>query len=162
MVTFQRITTCLWFNGQAEEAANHYLSIFKNSKITGMARYGDIGPGPIGTVMTVAFELDGHAFLGLNGGPKFPFSEAISMIVDCADQAEVDYYWDRLCDGGKPVQCSWIKDRFGVSWQVVSKEMVEMLTDSDFEKSQRVFAAVRTMVKPDIAAARAAFEGAHT
>ena len=84
------------------------------------------------------------------------------MIVDCADQAEVDYYWDRLCDGGKPVQCSWIKDRFGVSWQVVSKEMVEMLTDSDFEKSQRVFAAVRTMVKPDIAAARAAFEGAHT
>src|SRR5215470_5840425 len=116
MASKQRITNCLRFDGQAQEAANFYVAIFKNSKITGVSRYSEVGPGPKGSVMTVGFELDGQSFVGVNGGPLFKFTEAISMIVNCETQAEVDFYWERLsADGGKPGQCGWLKDKFGVS-----------------------------------------------
>ena len=147
----QRITACLWFDGQAEEAAHHYVSIFKNSRITAVSRYGDAGPGPKGSVMTIAFELDGQAFTALNGGPMFKFTEAISLIVNCETQDEVDHYWHKLSEGGQPGRCGWLKDRLGVSWQVVPTALVEMLQDEDPAKSQRVMAALMTMRKLDIA-----------
>jgi len=152
------ITPFLWFANQAEEAANFYVSIFRNSKIETVHRYGDTGPGPKGTVMTVAFELDGQPFVALNGGPRFKFTEAISFVVNSASQQEVDDYWDKLLEGGAPQQCGWLKDKFGLSWQVVPTAVIEMLTDRDPAKSQRVMAAVMKMIKIDIAQAREAYE----
>jgi predicted 3-demethylubiquinone-9 3-methyltransferase (glyoxalase superfamily) len=154
----QRITPCLWFDGQAEEAANHYVAIFKNSRITAISRYGDAGPGAKGSVMTVAFELDGQAFTGLNGGPMFKFNEAISLMVSCESQAEVDLYWDKLCEGGKPGKCGWLKDKFGVSWQIVPTVLPELMTAKDAAKSQRVMAALLQMTKLDIGRLKQAAE----
>ena len=157
MTIKQRITPCLWFDGQAEEAANFYVSIFRNSKITAISRYGDAGPGPKGSVMVVGFELDGQAFTGLNGGPMFKFNEAISMVVNCETQEEVDRYWDRLLEGGEPSQCGWLKDRFGISWQIVPTALLEMVQDKDPARSQRVMAAMLKMRKLDIAGLKQAY-----
>jgi predicted 3-demethylubiquinone-9 3-methyltransferase (glyoxalase superfamily) len=148
----------LWFDSQAEEAAHHYVSIFPNSRILGVSRYGDAGPGPAGSVMTVAFELDGQAFLALNGGPHFKFTEAISFLVDCKTQDEVDRYWERLSDGGEQGPCGWLKDRFGLSWQVVPAALGELLGDPDPRKAKRVVEAMLRMKKLDIAELRRARE----
>jgi predicted 3-demethylubiquinone-9 3-methyltransferase (glyoxalase superfamily) len=155
----RRITPFLWFDGNAEEAARFYVSVFKNSKIVTTARYGeDAGPGPKGSVMTVVFSLDGQEFIGLNGGPHFKFTEAVSFSVDCKTQEEVDYYWDKLSAGGEPSQCGWLKDKFGLSWQVNPGVLGEMLSDSDPAKSKRVMEAMLKMQKIDIAALRRAYE----
>jgi predicted 3-demethylubiquinone-9 3-methyltransferase (glyoxalase superfamily) len=155
----QRITPFLWFNDKAEEAANFYTSIFKNSKITGVSHYGEGGPGPKGSVMIVTFELDGQEFTALNGNPKFPFTEAVSLVVNCKSQEEIDHYWDKLTAGGKPVQCGWLKDKYGFSWQIVPTIIPELLQDSDPAKRDRVMAAVMKMVKLDIATLKRAAEG---
>ena len=145
----QRITPMLWFENQAEEAANFYASIFKNSKVTGISRYGDTGPGPKGSVMVVEFELDGQKFTALNGGPQFKFTEAISLVVNCESQEEVDYYWDKLSgDGGQEVVCGWLKDKYGLSWQVVPARVFELLKNP--ATSDKVMAAVMEMKKLDI------------
>ncbi len=154
-----RISPCLWFDGQAEEAVNFYVSIFKNSRVTSVSRYGEVGPGPKGSVMVVAFELDGQAFTALNGGPMFKFTEAISMIVHCETQVEVDDYWEKLSAGGQPGRCAWLKDKFGVSWQVVPTALVELLGDKDAAKSARVMRAMLQMTKIDIAGLWRAYEG---
>jgi predicted 3-demethylubiquinone-9 3-methyltransferase (glyoxalase superfamily) len=160
MAIKQRISNCLWFDGQAEEAANFYVAIFKNSKTTAVSRYGEAGPGPKGSVMTVAFELDGQTFVGLNGGPTFKFTEAISMIVNCDTQAEVDFYWEKLTEGGgKPGQCGWLKDKFGVSWQIVPTALIEMATSKELEKSQRMMRVLMRMTKLDIAALKKSYDG---
>ena len=148
----QKITPFLWFDGRAEEAANFYCSIFKNSKIT------SVMPGPEGEAMGVNFILDGQEFIALNGGPQFTFSPAISMFVDCATQEEVDAYWEKLSTGGEKQQCGWLKDKFGLSWQVVPTALGEMLRDKDREKSSRAFQAMMQMTKIDIAQLRKAFE----
>src|SRR5687768_8449897 len=122
-----RTVPCLWFDDQAEAAARFYVSVFKNSKIGRISHYGDTGPMPKGTVLTVEFTLDGQPYLALNGGPRFPFTEAVSFVVNCADQREVDYYWEKLSKGGEKVQCGWLKDRFGLSWQTVPTELADML-----------------------------------
>lgn len=153
-----RITPMLWFDHQAEEAAQFYTSIFRNSRITGLSRYGDAGPGPKGSIMVVSFELDGQPFTALNGGPHFKFTEAVSFVVNCANQQEVDHYWDRLLEGGAPQQCGWLKDRFGLSWQVVPTAVIDMLSDPDTVKSQRAMQAVMQMIKIDIAQVRNAYE----
>lgn len=153
-----RITPMLWFDHQAEEAAGFYASIFPNSKIGPVSRYGESGLGPKGSVMVVAFELDGRPFTALNGGPMFKFTEAISLVVNCADQKEVDHYWDRLTDGGAPVQCGWLKDRYGLSWQVVPTILPELMSGSDPVRSQRVVAAMMQMVKLDIGQLKKAYE----
>ena len=155
----QRITTFLWFDDDAEEAAEFYCSIFENSRITGKSSYGDDGPGPSGQVMIVTFELDGQEFTALNGGPQFPFTEAISLVVNCKDQKEIDFYWGRLTAGGQEVQCGWLKDKFGVSWQIVPTIISELMSDEDPARRDRVMAAVLKMVKPDIAAMKAAAAG---
>ena len=147
----QTLTPCLWFDTQGEEAANLYTSIFPNSRITHVSHYGEAGPRDAGTVLTVEFELDGQAFTALNGGPQFTFSEAISFQVSCADQDEVDRYWSALTDGGEEGPCGWLKDRFGLSWQIVPRRLVELLEDPDREKSQRVMAAMLKMGKLEIA-----------
>ena len=153
----QRITPFLWFDGQAEEAANFYVAIFPNSRIAATTRYGDAGPGPKGSVMTIGFELDGQSFTGLNGGPVFKFTEAMSLVVHCETQAEVDHYWERLtADGGKPNQCAWLKDKFGVSWQIVPDALIALLQDKDPAKSTRVMQAMLQMTKIDIAKLQAA------
>jgi len=149
----------LWFDDQAEEAANAYVSIFPNSKITKVARYGEAGPGPKGQAMTVQFELDGQTFTALNGGPHFTFNEAVSFVIDCADQTEVDHYWDRLVEGGSPSQCGCLKDRFGLSWQVVPTVLHTLIGDADPVKAQRATQAMLKMVKLDIAALKAAHAG---
>ncbi len=150
----------LWFDNQAEEAANFYVSIFPNSEVGSVTHYGPAGPLAAGTVMTVDFELDGQRFVALNGGPEFPFSEAISFVVPCESQAEIDRYWDKLVDGGEAAPCGWLRDRFGLSWQIEPIELVEMLSDPDPVKAQRVNEAMlRVFGKFDIAALRAAFEG---
>ena len=154
------ITPNLWFDSEAEEAAEFYVSVFPRSEITGISYYGDAGPGPTGTVLTVAFVLDGQPFTALNGGPAFTFSEAISFVVDCADQDEVDHYWARLSEGGEESQCGWLKDRFGVSWQVVPAGMGEVMGDPDPERAQRAMKAMLGMKKLDLAALRAAADGA--
>lgn len=160
-----RIRTTLWFDTQAEEAARFYTSVFKDGKIGDIARYPEVGQettgGKPGSVMTVEFELNGMPFIGLNGGPAFTFSEAVSFEIDCADQAEVDYFWDRLSEGGDPAaqQCGWLKDRFGVSWQVVPRALGELLGDPDRTKSNRAYEAMLQMKKLDIAALRRAFNG---
>ena len=154
----QKITPCLWFDNNAEEAVNHYLSIFKNSKINKILRCGDAGPGPKGSVLTIAFQLEGQDFIALNGGPIFKFNEAISLSVDCKSQAEVDDLWEKLSDGGQKSQCGWLKDKFGLSWQVVPSVLVEMLQDPDPEKSKRVMAAMMQMGKLDIAILKQAYD----
>lgn len=160
-----KITPCLWFDTQAEEAARFYTSIFKNSKIIAISRYPDAGKEihgkPAGSVLTVEFELNGQTFTALNGGPLFKFTEAVSLQVACPTQEEVDYYWERLSEGG-PVeaqQCGWVKDKFGLSWQVVPSVVSEMLAHPDATKSQRVFAAIMKMKKIDIATLERAFAG---
>jgi predicted 3-demethylubiquinone-9 3-methyltransferase (glyoxalase superfamily) len=147
----QKITPFLWFDGNAEEAMNFYVSVFKNSKVLSVNRYGETGPGPKGSVMTVAFELDGQRFAGLNGGPQFKFSSAVSFVVNCETQQEVDHFWDRLSDGGEPLQCGWLKDKYGLSWQIVPTIMVKLLQDKDAAKSGRVMQAMMQMNKIDIA-----------
>jgi len=160
-----RIQTCLWFDDQAEQAAQFYTSIFPNSKITGITRYGKAGfeihRRPAGSVMTVDFELDGHRFQGLNGGPLFKFNEAVSFQIICETQEEIDRYWEKLTAGGdlKAQQCGWLKDRFGMSWQVVPDGMQEMLSDPEAAASQRAFAAMMQMKKVDIAALKRAYDG---
>ena len=151
----QKITNCLWFDGQAEDAVRFYTSIFKNSKIHETARYTEVGPGQPGSVMTIRFEIEGQEFLALNGGPEFKFNEAISFIIDCKDQAEVDYYWSKLtADGGREVQCGWLTDKFGVSWQVVPAILHELIRDP--RVANNVIKAMLKMVKLDIAALKAA------
>jgi predicted 3-demethylubiquinone-9 3-methyltransferase (glyoxalase superfamily) len=147
----QKITPFLWFDGNAEEAMNFYVSVFENSKVLSVNRYGETGPGPKGSVMTVAFELDGQRFAGLNGGPQFKFSSAVSFVVNCETQQEVDHFWDRLSDGGEPLQCGWLKDKYGLSWQIVPTIMVKLLQDKDAAKSGRVMQAMMQMNKIDIA-----------
>lgn len=165
MQVIQKITPCLWFDDQAEEAVDFYAAIFKNSRITNIARYGEAGHDvhgkPAGTVMTVAFELDGQTFTALNGGPIFKFNEAVSFQVNCGTQEEVDYYWEKLSEGGdeKAQQCGWLKDKYGVSWQVVPRVLPEMIADPDIEKSQRVFTAMLQMKKIDIDKLKRAYAG---
>jgi predicted 3-demethylubiquinone-9 3-methyltransferase (glyoxalase superfamily) len=151
---------CLWFDTQGEDAANFYVSIFPNSRIVEVARYGDAGPRPAGTVMTVDFELDGQRYMALNGGPQFTFDEAISFEIECADQDEVDYYWTKLGEGGEPGPCGWVKDRFGVSWQVVPKVLNEWVTDPDQVKGQAVMKAMLGMQKIVVAELQAAYDAA--
>src|SRR5688500_8141902 len=155
----QKITPFLWFDGNAEEAARFYVSVFKNSKIVTTARYGDAGPGPNGTVMTVTFELDGQEFIGLNGGPHFKFTEAVSFSIDCKTQQEVDEYWEKLSAGGEQGHCGWLKDRFGLSWQVNPTILGELLKDPDPAKAKRVMEAMLDMKKIDIAALKRAHAG---
>jgi predicted 3-demethylubiquinone-9 3-methyltransferase (glyoxalase superfamily) len=154
----QKITPFLWFNDQAEEAMNFYTSIFKNSRIISVSRYGEGGPGPQGSVMTATFELDGQEFMALNGGPLFTFTEAISFFVNCETQAEVDELWGKLTEGGEESQCGWLKDKFGLSWQIVPSVLGELLNDPDAEKAGRVMNAMLKMKKIDIAGLRAAYE----
>jgi predicted 3-demethylubiquinone-9 3-methyltransferase (glyoxalase superfamily) len=154
----QKIAPFLWFDHQAEEAAKFYVSIFRHSRITSVARYGEAGPGPKGSVMTVAFQLDGQEFTALNGGPHFTFTEAISFVVNCETQEEVDDLWKRLSDGGQEVQCGWLKDKYGLSWQVVPTVLGKMLSDPDPEKSQRVMRAMLHMKKLDITALQDAYQ----
>lgn len=154
----QKITPFLWFDGRAEEAAGFYVSVFKNSKMGIISRYGDAGPGPKGTAMSATFELEGQEFMALNGGPMFTFSPAISFFVNCASQAEVDELWEKLSEGGEKSQCGWLKDKFGVSWQIVPSVLGELLSDPDKEKSKRVMTAMLAMTKIDIAALKKAYE----
>jgi predicted 3-demethylubiquinone-9 3-methyltransferase (glyoxalase superfamily) len=165
MQVAQRITPCLWFDDQAEAAAGFYTAVFKNSKIVNIARYGEAGHEvhgrPAGTVMIVAFELDGQAFTALNGGPVFKFNEAVSFQVSCETQEEVDYYWEKLSEGGdeKAQQCGWLKDKYGVSWQVVPTVLPEMMSDPDSEKSGRAMEAMLAMKKIDIDKLKRAYDG---
>jgi predicted 3-demethylubiquinone-9 3-methyltransferase (glyoxalase superfamily) len=155
----QKITPCLWFDTEGEEAAKFYTSVFPNSRIVDVARYGSAGPRPQGTVMTVSFELDGQQFVALNGGPEFTFNEAISFQVDCKTQDEVDTFWSTLSEGGEEGPCGWLKDRYGVSWQIVPTVLPELLSDPDQEKAQRVMRAMLNMKKIEIdALERAAVE----
>lgn len=142
---------CLWFDGQAEQAAAHYTAIFPNSEVLGVVRYGPDTPGPEGSVMAVNFSLDGQRFAGINGGPQFTFSEAISFQILCADQDEVDYYWDRLSEGGEQGPCGWLKDRFGVSWQIEPTMLFDLIDDPDPDRAQRAMQAMLKMGKIDIA-----------
>jgi predicted 3-demethylubiquinone-9 3-methyltransferase (glyoxalase superfamily) len=155
----QRITPNLWFDTEAEEAAAFYISVFKSSRIVNVTHYTAAGPRPAGTVMTVEFELDGQRFVGINGGPEFTFSEAVSFQINCEDQAEIDYYWERLTDGGEEGPCGWLKDRFGLSWQVVPTGMDELFADPDPAKAERAMQAMFGMRKLDVAALRSAAEG---
>ena len=152
-------TPCLWFDGQAEQAAAHYTAIFPRSEILGVARYGPDTPGSEGEVMTVDFSLDGQRYVGLNGGPQFTFSEAISFQIHCGDQAEVDHYWTRLAEGGEEGPCGWLKDRFGVSWQVVPDRLMELLQDPDSGRAQRAMQAMLAMKKIDVAGLERAADG---
>lgn len=155
-----RITPNLWFDTQGLEAAEFYVSVFPNSKITNVTYYGEAGPGPAGTVLTVEFDLDGQEYTAINGGPQFTFDEAISLLVNCADQAEVDYYWDKLSEGGEESQCGWLKDKYGLSWQVCPVGMADALNDPDRERAQRAMKAMLGMKKIDVAALAAAADGA--
>jgi predicted 3-demethylubiquinone-9 3-methyltransferase (glyoxalase superfamily) len=153
----------LWFDTEAEDAANFYCSIFKNSRIVSVARYTEAGPRPAGAVMTVEWELDGQRFVGINGGPEFTFDEAVSFQITCSDQAELDYYWDSLlAEGGQESRCGWLRDRFGLSWQVVPRGMGEVFSDPDPERARRAMEAMFKMSKLDIAALRAAADGVPT
>jgi predicted 3-demethylubiquinone-9 3-methyltransferase (glyoxalase superfamily) len=158
-MTTDGFTTCLWFDGQAEEAAHHYLSIFKNSGLGRIGHYNDAGPGPSGGVMAVEFVANGQKFLALNGGPQFTFNEAVSFQIRCEDQDEVDYYWSKLTDGGEEGPCGWLKDRFGVSWQVFPEALIDMIGDPDPEKATRTAQAMYKMKKIDFAALQRAYEG---
>jgi predicted 3-demethylubiquinone-9 3-methyltransferase (glyoxalase superfamily) len=154
-----RIVPNLWFDTEALEAASFYCGIFPNSEITRVSHYTDAGPGEPGTVLTVDFTLDGQPYTAINGGPQFPFTEAVSLLVECSDQAEVDRYWDALTDGGEEVQCGWLKDRYGLSWQICPAELGTLLADPDRERADRAVQAMLGMVKLDIAAIRAAADG---
>ena len=154
----QKITPFLWFDDQAEEAMNLYVSLFKNSKILSVTRYGEGGPGPQGTVMTATFQLDGQEFTALNGGPEFKFTEAISLFVNCETQAEVDELWEKLSEGGEKGPCGWLKDKYGLWWQIIPTALGQMLGDKDPQKSQNVMQAMLQMTKIDIAALRRAYE----
>jgi predicted 3-demethylubiquinone-9 3-methyltransferase (glyoxalase superfamily) len=155
----QKITPNLWFDTEAEEAANFYISIFKDSEVVNVMHYGDAGPRPAGMVMTVTFRLQGQEFTALNGGPDFKFNEAISFLVNCGSQDEVDEYWERLSEGGEEGPCGWLKDRFGVSWQIVPTVLDEMLQDGDSERANRVMKAMLQMKKIDIAGLQEAYDG---
>jgi predicted 3-demethylubiquinone-9 3-methyltransferase (glyoxalase superfamily) len=155
----RRITPNLWFDTEAEEAAAFYTSVFENSRIVSVQRYTEGAPRPAGMVMTVAFELDGQRFVGINGGPQFTFDEAVSFQIDCETQEEVDRYWERLSEGGEEGPCGWLKDRFGLSWQVVPTGMEELFADPDPERAQRAMQAMLGMRKLDIAALRSAADG---
>ena len=163
MASLRKITPCLWFDGQAEDAAKHYVSIFKNSKIGKISRYSDEGTDihgrAPGSVMVVEFELEGQKFIGLNGGPQFTFSEAISFMIDCETQDEVDYFWEKLGEGGRVVACGWLKDKFGLFWQVVPSVLPRMLSDGDPEQTARVTKAFMQMTKFDIAELQRAYDG---
>jgi len=151
-----KITPSLWFDTQAEDAANFYTAIFKNSRVISVNRYNDAGPRPAGTVMTVEFDLDGTRFVGINGGPQFKFDEAVSFQISCDDQSEVDYFWERLSEGGEEGPCGWLKDKFGLSWQVVPTAMEEFLGDPDPGRAERAMKAMLGMSKIDLAALRRA------
>lgn len=155
--TIQKITTFLWFDDNAEEAVNFYISIFKNSKILQTARYGKGMPGKAGTIMTIKFLLEGQEFIALNGGPIFKFTEAISLMVACDTQKEIDELWEKLCKGGEESQCGWLKDKFGLSWQIVPADIAEMISEKNPEKSQRVMEEVMKMKKLDINIMRKAY-----
>jgi predicted 3-demethylubiquinone-9 3-methyltransferase (glyoxalase superfamily) len=154
-----KIVPNLWFDTQAEEAANFYLSVFKNSRIVAVARYTEAGPGEPGSVMTVEFELDGQRFVGINGGPQFTFSEAVSFQITCADQDEIDYYWQRLTEGGEEGPCGWLKDRYGLSWQVVPTGMDELFSGPDPARAERAMRAMFEMKKLDVAELQRAADG---
>ncbi|HTG14721.1 MAG TPA: VOC family protein [Blastocatellia bacterium] len=155
----QKITPFLWFDDNAEEAMNFYISIFRNSRIVSVTRYGEAGPGPKGSVMTGKFQIEGQEFMALNGGPHFKFTEAISFVVNCETQEEVDEFWEKLSEGGEESQCGWLKDKYGLSWQIVPTILIEMLQDKDPEKSQRVMKAMLQMIKIDIRTLKQAYEG---
>jgi predicted 3-demethylubiquinone-9 3-methyltransferase (glyoxalase superfamily) len=156
----QKITPFLWFDNQAEEAANFYVSIFKNSKILNVARYGDSGPGPKGAVMMVTFQLEGQQFMALNGGPTYHFTEAISLFVNCETQQEVDDLWNKLtADGGKEIQCGWLKDKYGLAWQIIPAVLMKLMSDPDRVKADRVFQAMLRMTKIDIRKLQEAYDG---
>ena len=158
-MTMDGFTTCLWFDGQAEEAATYYASIFENSRIGKISRYTEAGPGPPGAVLAVDFELNGQKFLALNGGPQFTFNEAISFQIHCEDQDEVDYYWRSLSDGGEEGPCGWLKDKYGLSWQVVPTVLSDLIGDPDAEKAKRATEAMLSMRKLEIAALQRAHAG---
>jgi predicted 3-demethylubiquinone-9 3-methyltransferase (glyoxalase superfamily) len=155
----EKITPFLWFDHQAEEAAQFYTSVFPNSRVTGVSRYGESGPGPKSTVMTVEFELDGQRFIGLNGGPHFQFTEAVSFVVNCETKQEVDEYWEKLTASGREVECGWLKDRYGLSWQIVPAAFLAMMKDTDAARKERVMKAMMKMKKLDIADLEAAYRG---
>jgi len=155
----QKITPFLWFDNQAEEAVKFYASIFKNAKIGTIARYGEAGPGPAGSVMTASFTIEGQEFIALNGGPRFKFTEAISFVVNCDTQQEIDHYWDNLLKGGTPQACGWLKDKFGLSWQIVPSILPKLFDSKDPERSKRVMEAMLKMVKFDIKVLEEAYEG---
>jgi len=155
----QKITPFLWYDNQAEEAMNFYVSIFKNSRVLGVTRYGKSGPGPEGSVLTAAFELEGQKFTALNGGPRFKFNESVSFVVNCETQEEIDYFWEKLSsDGGQESQCGWLKDKFGLSWQVVPTILPELISSKDPKKSERVMQAIMQMKKLDLAKLKQAAE----
>lgn len=154
----QKISPFLWFDGNAEEAANFYVSVFKNSEILEVSQYGDDGPGPAGQVLVVNFTLDGQDFKALNGGPMYKFTEAVSFMIDCADQSEVDYFWDKLSEGGEESQCGWLKDRFGLSWQVVPTQLGSLISGNDPVRANRAMQAMMKMSKLDLAVLQAAYD----
>ena len=154
-----KITPFLWFDNQAEDAMKFYTSIFKKSKSGAISRYGEAGPGPAGSVLTASFELEGLPFIALNGGPHFKFTEAISFSVDCKDQDEVDYYWDKLSEGGSIQQCGWLKDKFGLSWQIIPSALPRLMGDPDREKANRVMQAMLKMTKIEVAKLEQAYAG---
>jgi predicted 3-demethylubiquinone-9 3-methyltransferase (glyoxalase superfamily) len=155
----QKITPCLWFDGNAEEAVDFYTSVFKNSKKEIVSHYGEGAPMPKGTVLTIRFQIETQEFLALNGGPFFKFTEAVSFVINCETQEEIDYYWEQLSAGGTKVECGWLKDKFGVSWQVVPTVLGEMMTDKDEEKSSRVMQALMKMKKLDLKSLKQAYAG---
>ena len=155
----QKITPFLWFDGHAEEAMNFYVSIFKNSKVLKVTRYGEAGPGPKGTVMSATFQLEGQNFYALNGGPQFSFTPAISFFVNCQSQQEVDELWEKLSEGGQKERCGWLKDKYGLSWQIIPSALGEMLGDKDFVKASRVMQAMLQMNKIDIEGLKQAYDG---
>jgi predicted 3-demethylubiquinone-9 3-methyltransferase (glyoxalase superfamily) len=159
IMTDRGFVTCLWFDTQAEEAATFYTGIFPGAKLGAVHRYTEAGPGPVGAVMLAEFELNGQKFSALNGGPQFSFNEAVSIVVPCADQDEVDYYWDRLSDGGQEIACGWLKDKYGLCWQIVPAVFFDMIADPDSAKAARVTTAMFTMTKFDIAALQKAYAG---
>ena len=159
MPSKQKITTFLWFDNNAEDAMNFYVSVFKNSKILSLTRYGDAGPGPKGSVMVGTFQLEGQQFMALNAGPRFKFTEAISLFVNCDSQEEVDHLWNKLISGGgAPSQCGWLKDKFGLSWQIIPTALMELMSDKDPVKSRRVMEAMMQMSKIDIAKLQQAYD----
>jgi predicted 3-demethylubiquinone-9 3-methyltransferase (glyoxalase superfamily) len=155
----QPITPCLWFDGNAEEAVNHYVSVFKDSKVLHVDRFSDVGPDPDAPVVFIEFQINGQPFQAINGGPEFSFTEAVSFSIACANQDEVDYYWDTLTQGGEPGPCGWLKDKYGVSWQVVPTVLTKLLRDADRERAGRVMRRMLQMTKLDVAELQAAYDG---